>query len=276
MKNKHLMLYPIMCSFLIISCNTTESSSPKNKEQHKVIIDLREQVQQLNDQISALQEENDENKKTNAIIENSYQSQREEIATLKKNIEILKRGIRSGIFEEFPEDTKETDSTAPHKTMLPDFTYGRTGFSETSEDLRTLPLSSKRKNEEAVGPKELLANAELKIRKSDFKMGLIQLDEFKKNFPNFDDKGRSFLLSAEAWINLREFNNALPEIRSFYLKYPTSPELAYAKLLEAQAFEGNESFEKAANLYNEVIYLSPQSKYAKSARESMQRMRDRK
>lgn len=274
MKKQHPKLLIIIACVSLYSC---QSTSQDIKENDKKITALEEAMNSLKFQIANIEQDNTISKKLMASMQNDLQSQNEEIATQKKNIDILKRGLRSGIFEELPED-KKTNTTEKNEnmTMLPDFVNGRSKFTENSETIKSTASDTNETKEDPIGPKELLANAEIKIRKSEFKEGLLKLDELKKKFPNFDDNGRSFLLAAEAWLKLKEYNNVIPEIRNFYLKYPTSAELAYAKLLEGQATEGNGSFEKAATLYNEVISLSPQSTLAQSARDGMLRMRDQK
>ena len=268
MKKKLFLFLFILFNCSIISCNSTAGLTDHEKR----IGELEDSVTHFKSEIANLEQDNESSKKLIASMQNDLQSQNEEIETQKKNISILKRGLRSGIFEELPSDTANNKAKNSNTTLLPDFVNGRTGFTENP----MLPIEMKENKQDPVGPKELLAYAEIKIRKSEFKEGLIKLDELRKKFPNFDDNGRSFLLSAEAWLKLKEYNNVTPEIRNFYLKYPTSADLAYAKLLEGQATEGNGSFEKAATLYNEVISLSPQSTLAQSARDGMLRMRDQK
>ncbi|MES2615658.1 MAG: outer membrane protein assembly factor BamD [Bdellovibrionota bacterium] len=230
----------------------------------------------MKEKVLNLERDNDISKKLISAIQNDLQSQNEEVATQKKNISILNRGLRSGIFEELPGDKQANAVKNLSSTMLPDFTNGRSGFQDASGKMMAAPVAVDLKKDTILEPKDLLANAEIKIRKSEYREGLMKLDELRKKFPNYDDNGRSFLLAAEAWLKLKEYNNVIPEIRNFYLKYQTSADLAYAKLLEGQANEGNGSFEKAATLYNEVISLSPQSTLAQTARDGMLRMRDQK
>ena len=84
------------------------------------------------------------------------------------------------------------------------------------------------------------------------------------------------LLSSEAWLRLGEYNNVFNELRTFYIKFPNTPYLAHAKLLEAETYEKLNSKSKAAQIYQEVITLSPQSTDAQNARDGMLRMRDSK
>jgi TolA-binding protein len=282
-KISYLINYFIITT-VIISCQsqknaqTTEMIEASNKLTENKVDNLDKVIKELNEQILFLKKENEESKSQLASLHSKIDSQSEEIATDKKNISILNRGLRSGLFQELPEDKnikKEKKEKKSNLTMLPDLVNGRSEFTqtnslteETNDDLFS--------NTDITGPKTLLANAEIKIRRSEFKDGLNKIEELKKKFPNYDDNGRSFLLAAEAWLKLKEYNNVIPEIRNFYLKYPISAELSYAKLLEAQANEGNGSFEKAAALYNEVISLSPDTPQAKTARNGMLRMRDQK
>lgn len=270
------------CSFLaylsVVSCSTFfKQNSTLKQGQDAKIASLESEINRLNSEILTLQQDNNTSKKMLSSIQNDLQSQNEELSTQKKNIAILGRGLRSGIFEELPEDkTNNMVKSLSSSSMLPDLTNGRSGFIDQQSAINTTPNGTKEKKEDLQGPKELLANAEIKMRKYEFKDALAKLDELKKKFPDYNDNGRSFLLSAEAWLKLKEYDNVIPEIRNFYLKYPTNADIAYAKLLEGQANEGNGSFEKAAMLYNEVISLSPQSSLAQSARDGMLRMRDQK
>ena len=264
-------------SLAFSSCKTVdEPPIEKSQESQKGFEEIEKSIAQLKDQVAALQEQASANQKNVISLQNEFQSQNEEIMTQKKNISILNRGLRSGIFEELPEDIPKAKLKESKTTMLPDFVNGRSGFSEEKSELNRLEKDISNKKDSNIGPKDLLAHAEIKIRKSELKEGLIELDELKKNFPNFEDNGRAFLLAADAHIKLKEYDNALPEIRKFYLKYPTSVDIIYAKLLEAQCFEGKGSFERSANLYNEVISLSPQSRYAQLSKDGMLRMRDQK
>ena len=277
MKNKSIYLFLFPLSFLLGSCQTKPPKElNKINENSAKLNEIDQKLIDLQMKTSRLQQENEEANKTISSLENEVQSQNEMILSQKKNISILKRGMRSGLFEELPEDAQDEPLKNDKTSPLPNLTNGRSGLTEDlhlgKEDV---PTKSEGRDY-PIGPKELLASAEIKIRESHFKEGILQIDELKKKFPNFDDNGRSFLLAAEGWLKLKDYNNVLSEIHSFYLKYPENADLTYAKLLEGQSNEGLGRYESAASLYGEVISLSPQSAYAAKARNGMLRMRDQK
>ena len=256
MKNKSIYLFLFPLSFLLGSCQTKPPKElNKINENSAKLNEIDQKLIDLQMKTSRLQQENEEANKTISSLENEVQSQNEMILSQKKNISILKRGMRSGLFEELPEDAQDEPLKNDKTSPLPNLTNGRSGLTEDlhlgKEDV---PTKSEGRDY-PIGPKELLASAEIKIRESHFKEGILQIDELKKKFPNFDDNGRSFLLAAEGWLNA---------------------DLTYAKLLEGQSNEGLGRYESAASLYGEVISLSPQSAYAAKARNGMLRMRDQK
>lgn len=271
LKNFLKVFFSLVIMIPFTACKSTPQAT--NQEENVEYTSMQE-LEQLKDQIKTLINDENESKKLLMSIQMDLQSQREILATEKKNIAILRRGLRSGMFEELPEDKHNIELKDTSKTMLPNLLNSHTGFTENKDTAIDTKPSAIIDKDSPVGPKELLTSAQLKIQRDQLKEGLKDLDELKKNYPNFDDNGRSFLLAAEAWLKLKQYNNVIPEIQNFYLKYPSNAELAHAKLLEAQATEGNGLFEKAANLYAEVLSLSPRSSYAQAARDGMLRMRD--
>lgn len=243
------------------------------------IVDLENQIKKLNYLVSDLAHDNTVSKKIISILKNDVSSLLEQLATNKKEIEIIKRGIRSGIFED--QDLLEKQPPASLGiSMLPDMTDGREVFTEKKESSLLSPKysTSMRENTlaEPTGPAQLLAEAEIKLRQAQYGEAILELNKLKKNYPNFDDKGHAYLLSGESWLRLGEYNNVLNELRTFYIKFPNSPELAHAKLLEGETYEKLNNKSKAAQLYQEVITLSPQSTDAQNARDGLLRMRDSK
>ena len=223
--------------------------------------------------------DNNVSKKIISILKNDVSSLTEQIATNKKEIEIIKRGLRSGIFE----DQGSGDKQSPAQiglSMLPDMNEGRDMYFEKKESPilpNTTSLQAKEMSlADPTGPNQLIAEAEVKLRQAQYGEAILELNKLKKNYPNFDDKGHSYLLSSEAWLRLGEYNNVLNELRTYYIKFPNSPELTHAKLLEGQTYEKLNSKSKAAQIYQEVITLSPQSVDAQNARDGLLRMRDAK
>lgn len=252
-------------------------SSGKNHEFR--IVDLENQVKKLNYLINDLTQDNNVSKKIISILKNDVSSLTEQLATNKKEIEIIKRGIRSGIFEDQGSGEKQSPANIG-LSMLPDLNEGRDMYTEKKESPILPNLSAMQMKEtnltDPTGPNQLIAEAEIKLRQAQYGEAILELNKLKKNYPNFDDKGHSYLLSSEAWLRLGEYNNVLNELRTYYIKFPNSPELTHAKLLEGQTYEKLNSKSKAALIYQEVITLSPQSIDAQNARDGLLRMRDAK
>lgn len=246
-----------------------------NKDYEIRIISLENTIKKLNFQINDLSQDNNISKKIISLLKNDVSSLNEQIATNKKEIEIIKRGLRSGIFEDQTSFDKQPASSLG-VTMLPDMLESRDIYTDKSNST-LIPLQSTTPSlNEPIGPAQLIADAEIKLRQAQYGEAIISLNNMKKNYPNYDDKGKSFILSSEAWLRLGEYNNVFNELRTFYIKYPNNPDLSHAKLIEGETYEKLNSKSKAAQLYQEVITLSPQSTDAQSARDGMLRMRDAK
>ena len=268
----------------IIEVNKTEkidalhkfdSLESVDKEHEMRIISLENTIKKLNFQINDLSQDNNISKKIISLLKNDVSSLNEQIATNRKEIEIIKRGLRSGIFEDQTSFEKQPASSLG-VTMLPDMNESRDIYTDKSNS-SIIPLqSSTTSANEPIGPAQLIADAEIKLRQAQYGEAIISLNNVKKNYPNYDDNGKSLILASEAWLRLGEYNNVFNELRTFYIKYPNNPDLPHAKLLEGETFEKLNSKSKAAQLYQEVITLSPQSTDAQGARDGMLRMRDAK
>jgi TolA-binding protein len=259
----------------IETLNTFDNLKSVDKEHEMRIISLENTVKKLNFQINDLSQDNNISKKIISLLKNDVSSLNEQIATNRKEIEIIKRGLRSGIFEDQTSFDKQPASSMG-VTMLPDMTESRDIYTDKNNST-IIPLQSATPStNEPIGPAQLIADAEIKLRQAQYGEAIISLNNVKKNYPNYDDNGKSLILSTEAWLRLGEYNNAFNELRTFYIKYPNNSDLPHAKLLEGETYEKLNSKSKAAQLYQEVITLSPQSTDAQSARDGMLRMRDAK
>lgn len=264
----------------VIEINKTEKKeSLENLESidknHEIrILSLENTVKKLDFIINDLNQDNIISKKIISLLKNDVNSLNEQITTNKKEIEILKRGLRSGIFE----DQTSIDKQSPNNigiTMLPDMNEGMTILSDKNNINNQKKISSQRLDD-PIGPTQLIVNAENNLRLSKYEEVILILDNLKKNYPNYDDKGRSLLLSSEAFLRLENYNNVFNDLKVFYIKYPNSSELFHAKLIEGEAFEKLNNKSKAAKLYQDVCSLTPQSVDCQNAKEGLLRMRDAK
>lgn len=253
------------------------SLETQNKDHEIRLFELENAIKKLNAQTNDLSQDNFTTKKSIAILKNDINSLNEILITNKRDIDIIKRGLRSGVYDDFDLLEKKPPGSLG-VTMLPDLNSGRDGYSEKSNELQSVNMQTMTTmpNERDGNPQQMLTSAEKKMKDAQYSEALNTLSLVKKNFPNFQDDGRVAILSSEAWLRLGQYNNVLQELQNFYQKNPNSPNLAHAKLLEALSFEMLNSKAKAAQLYQEVIALSPQSMLAQNAREGMLRMRDSK
>lgn len=270
--------------------------------------DEKKELQAAADQkaTNELKEQLDKQTKHVARLQLEVQVMREKLATVRRQIQVLSRGNRSGIFYDDPsvdvedkaigfedegEDSKQ-NAKPPALTHAPDAkngetkdadkgvataaghaspktdardTVGRSGFSEEADEDEEESLDE---------PARLMADAELKMRRSQYGEAIVSLKELEKRFPEYSDGGAGKLLLAEAWLKLASYENVLPVLRSFYLKHPNSNDTLRAKLIEAQSFEGAGHKERAAALYREIVSQGPQSSYGQRARASLQKLRD--
>ncbi|RDB36297.1 MAG: outer membrane protein assembly factor BamD [Spirobacillus cienkowskii] len=257
--------------------NKFNSLETQNKDHEIRLFELENAIKKLNAQTNDLSQDNFMTKKSIAILKNDINSLNEILITNKRDIDIIKRGLRSGVYDDFDLLEKKPPGSLG-VTMLPDLNSGRDGYSEKTNSLQSVNMQpiTTMPNEKDGNPQQMLTSAEKKMKDAQYSEALNTLSLVKKNFPNFQDDGRVSILSSEAWLRLGQYNNVLQELQSFYQKNPNSPNLAHAKLLEGLSFEMLNSKAKAAQLYQEVISLSPQSMLAQNAREAMLRMRDSK
>ncbi|NBW82045.1 hypothetical protein EBR21_09860, partial [bacterium] len=98
------------------------------------------------------------------------------------------------------------------------------------------------------------------------------LENFQQRFPNNGLSAVAELTLAEAYVELKSPQQALPHIRTFYLQHPNDIRLVKAKWLEAKSQELLGAPQKASQLFREVIALDPQSQLARRARADLERL----
>ncbi len=117
----------------------------------------------LQNRVTSLEADNTQSKSLIASLKVDLQSQKEEMQTQKKNIAILKRGLRSGIFEEFPDDNPLNNLKDTSQTMLPDLSGGKSGFIDGKSPYINSDGRKIEAGNQAISASQLLANAEIKI-----------------------------------------------------------------------------------------------------------------
>lgn len=194
-------------------------------------------------------------------------SLKQELSHTKRNVQILSKRVRSGLTDDSIEATK---AAGPAPEL---------GFTEDVSQASRLDIPSPKKQtsdvKEEASPTNMLADAQIKIRRAQYGEAVSVLTDYQKRFPNNEDGGQGALMLAESWLRLSEFENVFSVLRGFYLAHPHSEELLQAKVFEGSAYEGLGQKEKAIAIYREIVSLGPTSRYAQTARASMQRIRDK-
>lgn len=196
---------------------------------------------------------------------------RRRIDTMQREIRVVQKGIRTGIFD------TETD-TPPEKTAqkpeYPQFSGDQNQHTEPVVGPLTLPDSGVAPDKSMRGPERLLAEAEVQVRRGQCGRAIVLLSELQSQAPEYADAGRSDLILAECWRSLGQHERALTSLRQFFLNHPDSPDLLRAKVAQAMAYEGLHEFDRSLTIYKEVIALGPETPHARDARAAMQRLRD--
>lgn len=244
-----------------VGCATFPTGTQSPGRDHEKLLEQQQQLE-------LLVKDHAISKQHIAGLNSDVRSLFEQVSTLKRQLEVVRRGMRSGVFEEFA-DTGKFDVAHEKGPALPDLSFGRVQVSSV-DSVRTQDEGLK------LLPEQLLADAELKMQRAQFGEAVVILTEIEKSAPNMRDEGRSLLLLAECWNKLGQFDNAQVVLRSFYLNHPTSPHVLKGKYLEALSNEGRGLKGRAVVLYREVVAGGPQTSLAQSAREAMQRLRDAK
>lgn len=191
-----------------------------------------------------------------ASLRAEVQSLSERLKTSERNIETLQRGVRSGIWES-PQQTQSSVDVPVTESQV------------------ASPAPTALENTEGSALKRI-ATAEMKMTAGEYVESCSTIKNIEQDFPNLNDGGKTYLLLAECSLQLQKPDASLSAVRKFYLKYPKSPEILAAKLIEARSHASMGSKERAIGVYREVISLAPRSSFAQTARAALQKLRDEK
>ena len=280
------------------------ASSGEPPQDNLVVARLVSELETLKKSSRETQAENQMSGEQLALLKVEIASLKEQQATMRRQLDVVKRGARSGIYEEQggskngfktsefgAEKSAEKATEKPLVNMdvpalkMPDMSKGRSAQSipfETAEN-NSLASPSKEENDSSSSlatssrlsqPSQIFADAQLKMQRANYGEAIVDLAQLQKDKPNFEDNGLVALLLAECWLKIGQPENALPVLRSFYLKHPQSPDLLKAKMLEGRVLEKSGAREKALIVYREVLALGPETAFAREARTALGRMRD--
>jgi tetratricopeptide (TPR) repeat protein len=223
-----------------------------------------------------------------ASLQSKVDSLERTVTILRNEIASLKRGFRSGLFE----DVKGLGSAGPDSSPVTDL-----GFEDTlgaqSADVSSLEqspstsqphvgevqnskdnpssLATLKKGEE---PNKLIEQALTNIQAKDPAAALVTLTTLRDRYPGFPDEGLGDVLMAECWNALNSPEKALSPVERFLSVHSTSALLPRAKLAQALAYRTLGERQKSIQLLLEVIALAPETKTADVARARLAELRE--
>jgi hypothetical protein len=226
-----------------------------------------------------------------ASLQSKVDSLERTVTILRNEIASLKRGFRSGLFE----DVKRTESTGPDSSPVTDLGFEDTLGAQSSpiSDLASLgksPSSSQPTDLEAQNaktdpsalatlkkseePNRLIEQALANIQAKDPAAALVTLTTLRDRYPGFPDEGLGDVLMAECWNALNSPEKALSPVERFLSVHSTSALLPRAKLAQALAYRTLGERQKSIQLLLEVIALAPETKTADVARARLAELRE--
>lgn len=221
-----------------------------------------------------------------ASLQSKVESLERTVKTLRGEIALLKRGLRSGLFEDVNGSAAAGANSNPttdlgfEDTVGPDATGQDLAQSVAKEgntdghqaDLTdSTSLASLKKSEE---PNKLIEQALANVQSRDPAAALVALNTLREKYPGFPNEGLSDVLMAECWNALNSPEKALGPIERFLSIHSTSALLPRAKLAQALAYRTLGESQKSIQLLLEVIALAPETKTADAARARLAELRE--
>ncbi len=262
----HKPIIVTFAAFALTACQSMESGDSASKKDTATEIALKK---------NATAESNETLKTEIASLRAEVQSLHERLRSAERDVQSLQRGVRSGMWEPTPAANIDIP-TGTITGVLPPPAPAKTSNDPTRALVlpnRSVEPITSLGNTEGSATKRI-AFAEAKMNAGDVSEALGILEDIEAQFPNINDNGKTQLLVAECSLRVQKPENALNSVRRFYLKYPKSPDLLSAKLLEARAHRDLGNNERAISVYREVVALGPRTGYAQTARSALQKLRD--
>jgi len=205
-----------------------------------------------------------------ALMRIEIMSLKEKMASVQRKLELVLKAQRSGLYEAENIDSIQAavKNAEPKKNFVPPL--GSAGPLDRFET--DFERSGHEKALTTESAQKLVDRALSDLAQGDFARVAQSLEGFQQRFPSHPLSNSVELALAEAYVELKSPQQALPHLRTFYLQHPNDVQMYRAKWLEARLQEQLQAPQKAAQLYREVIALSPQSDAALRARAALERI----
>jgi TolA-binding protein len=205
-----------------------------------------------------------------ALLKIEVMSLKEKMAALQRKMDVILKGQRSGLYDDAGLSAVNNQIQNQHAKKNPVPPLGSEGPIDRFENDSDPAERDKAINHEK--PDQLVNRATMLLEQREFGKVAQILENFQQRFPNNGLSAAAELTLAEAYVELKSPQQALPHIRTFYLQHPNDVRLIKAKWLEAKTQELLGAPQKASQLFREVIALDPQSQLARRARADLERL----
>ena len=228
-----------------------------------------------------------------ASLQTRVASQERQIAQLRSEVALIKRGLKTGLFEPVATGSDmETGAVTGGLDGVPaldlgfeDTTGGHVESAAAAGELAAADHEGQQKTApapdlkpdlrtQAESPYDLIESAIKNMERRDYPAALVTLTAIRDRYPGYADEGLSDVLTAESWNALKAPEKALPSLERFVAVHGSSKLLPRAKLAQADAHAALGERQKSLDLLMQVIALAPETQSADSARARLASMRD--
>ncbi|MBX9702601.1 MAG: outer membrane protein assembly factor BamD [Silvanigrellaceae bacterium] len=278
-KNALVIMLSIYSTVCFYGCKTSQLDDFGQEKSFDTKVSQEDEIKILKAKVLKAEEKIQEFNKDTILFKFNLQTLNERILTLQKDLEIINRGVRSGIYENLSSKMNMDKMLIEQKEKLPNAPFATGSIntqvgvasSSSGEEISSSPFQLNNKKTEL----ELLADAEIKTQRKEFKQALESINILRKNYPNSVYKDREFVIAADSWFGLKEYQHTLSVVRDFYLSFPSGHQKTIKmQFMEALCYEAMGLKEKAATLFSEIIHKEPNSSYAKTSRKNLERLKN--
>ena len=253
----------LLLTFCFLGCHIFQSPANSSEPPSN---NARLSGSELDKDVKELQKEDNKQSEDLAQFKMMIQNLQEITDNLRKEVDILKRGTRSGLYEYQGNSEEIKDDTG---SLLPSYIPGPANL----EDRKTrVTEGTNHSHEYKLSPEKLLTRAQIEINRQLFKDSIKTLNQFHRMYPNSQNDDLYFVLKARSFKGLKLYQKALDSLRPLFLQYPHSKEIPNAKLIEGMIYMEIGTTHRAVDVFEYLIKKYPDQPAAIEAREKLSKL----